>query len=150
MIRRILAYHLAMLVLLTNLGIPVFTHICHGQGTVRSSMLLPFGGCCAKKRQAEQPAQACHLTKKCEKQDNLSKPCCENKVSLARTDSDYSGGLTAWVLKSLSDIFVSPPAPVAAVFVSTFSRHFTSFQPHAPPVPLHGRSLLISKQTFRC
>lgn len=147
MINRILAYHLVMLVLLTNVGVPVFTHVCHGRGTVRSSLLLPPGGCCAKKRQV---VQSCHSTGKCEKAGILSKPCCENKVSIARTDSDYSDGLPAWALKSLADIFVSPPAPVADILVSAFSQHFISFQPHAPPVPLHGRSLLVSKQTFRC
>lgn len=150
MINRILAYHLAMLVLLTNVGIPVFTHVCHGQGTVRSSLLLPSGGCCAKKRQVAQPAQACHSIGKCEKAGIQPKPCCENKVSIARTNSDFSDELPAWALKNLGDIFVSPPAPVAVTLVSAFSQHFISFQPHAPPVPLHGRSLLVFKQIFRC
>ena len=150
MINRILAYHLVILVLLTNVGVPVFTHVCLGQGTVRSSLLLPPGGCCAKKRQVAQPAQACHPIGKCEMAGIQPKPCCENKVSIARTNSDYSDELPAWALKSLADIFVSPPAPVAVTLVSAFSQHFISFQPHAPPVPLHGRSLLVSKQTFRC
>ncbi len=150
MINRIIAYHLVILVLLTNVGIPVFTHVCHGQGTVRSSLLLPSGGCCPKKRQVAQPAQACHSTGKCEKAGIQPKPCCENKISIARTNSDFSDELPALALKSLGDIFVSPPAPVAVTLVSAFSTHFISFQPHAPPVQLHGRSLLIFKQTFRC
>jgi hypothetical protein len=150
MFQRILAYHLAILVLLTNVGIPVFTHVCHGQGTVRSSLLLPSGGCCGKKQQVEQPVQACHSTKKCEKPGIQQKPCCENKVSIARTDSDYFDGQGAWALKSLGNIFVSLPTSSATIPTSAFSQHIISFQPHAPPVQLHGRSLLVSKQTFRC
>lgn len=150
MVHRILSYHLAILVLLTNLGIPAFTHVCHGQGTVRSSLLLPSVGCCGKKRQVEQPAQACHSTKKCEKLGIQPKPCCENKVSVARTDAGYFDGQEARVIKRLSDILVSLPTSVVAMPILASSYHFVSFQPHAPPLQLHGRSLLVFKQTFRC
>lgn len=149
MLRHIFAYHLAILVLLTNVGIPVFTHVCHGQGTAKSSLLVPSSGCC-KRNQAVQKEQACQPTEQCEKTSTQPKPCCENRFFFAQKSFDLFDGLQTWVIKALADIFIGPPAPIAAISIATFIQHFFSFQPHAPPVPLHGRSLLVFKQVFRC
>lgn len=147
MIQRILAYHLAFLILFTNIGMPIFTHICHGQGTVQASLLLPTGGCCSKKQASKK---SCHAAKSCKKPGLNPKPCCENRVSLASADSSFTNNVINWSLKNLVDIFNSPATPIANFVVSTFSRRAISFLPHAPPLQLHGRSLLVFKQTFLC
>ncbi len=149
MLHRILAYHLAALVLLTNIGIPVFTHVCNGQGKEWSSVLLPARSCCSKKKEEAKP---CHSIKRhaCGKEGVQPKPCCENKTSLAQLHSTFLSDLESWPVKKLE---IAPQAFYAAAISTEFSFPLTTcfpFQPHTPPLPLHGRSLLISKQVFRC
>ena len=151
MLHRIFAYHLAALVLLTNIGIPVFTHVCHGQGKTWSSVLLPARSCCSKKK-SDNEVKPCHADdRSCEK-GMRPKPCCENHTSLLNTKSDFFNSHSTWVSKvktsqqEFDAIFsISLIPDFSSPSLSSFS-----FQPHAPPVPLHGRSLLIFKQTLRC
>lgn len=149
MLHHIFAYHLAALVLLTNIGIPVFTHVCHGQGKVWSSVLLPARSCCKKKKVVKE-VKACHAAERnCEK-GIQSKPCCENHAALLKTKSEFFNPLPAWVFNPLQQAFVALPVTDSTPGFSSFSHSCVPFQPHAPPVPLHGRSLLIFKQVFRC
>lgn len=148
MLQRILSYHLAILVLLTNLGIPVFTHVCHGQGKEWSSVLLPVRSCCSKKAEPEKPCQVQKNTH-CKK-GIKSTPCCENHASLAQLNTNLLADFQAWSVKKLDIVLpVFVFANQAIVFQSN-STTFSSFQPHAPPMPLHGRSLLLFEQVFRC
>lgn len=149
MLRKLFAYHLAALVLLTNIGIPVFTHVCNGEGKSWSSMLLPARSCCSKKKQMKS-VEACHVASRGCEQRIQSKPCCENHTQLLKTQSDFFNPLSEWVSKTLHQDFVALPLSDSAFNFFTFSQSFFSFQPHAPPVPLHGRSLLIFRQVFRC
>lgn len=149
MLRSILAYHLAFLVLLTNVGIPVFTHVCNGQGKSWSSILLPARLCCGKKKETK-PVEACHVADRSCKKGIQSRPCCENHAQLLKTQSDFFNPLSVWVVKTLQQDFVALPLSYSAFVFSAFSQTFSSFQPHATPMPLHGRSLLIFKQVFRC
>lgn len=149
MLHRIFAYHLAALVLLTNIGIPVFTHVCNGQGKEWSSVLLPARSCCSKQKAVKQD-KACHVADRgCEK-GIQPKPCCENRASVAQMHADFLTNLEAWSVKKLD---IALPALTLASEPISFLLYFSTsfpFRPHAPPVPLHGRSLLIFEQIFRC
>lgn len=148
MLQRIFAYHLAALVLLTNIGIPVFTHVCHGQGKEWSSLLLPARTCCSKKAEA---TRACHTQKKghCKK-GIQSKPCCENQSLLAQLNASFLGDFQNWSVKKLDNAMLAFAIANQALFFPSSTSKFSSFHPHAPPVPLHGRSLLVFEQVFRC
>ncbi|MBK9016426.1 MAG: hypothetical protein IPM82_21455 [Saprospiraceae bacterium] len=148
MVKRILAYHLVFLVLLTNIGLPVFTHVCNGQGKEWSSVLLPVRSCCSKKAEA---TKSCNSPKSghCKK-GIKSKPCCENHTSLVQLNGSFLANFQTWSVKKL-DIALPVFALANQAIVFPFSTStFSSFQPHAPPVQLHGRSLLIFEQVFRC
>ena len=149
MLHRIFAYHLAALVLLTNISIPVFTHVCHGQGKAWSSVLLPARSCCKAKKEAK-PAKACHPSEPSALQGIKPKPCCENHTGFLKTKSDCYNPLSVWVTKTFQLDFVALPFIDLPLCFSSFSQSGFSFQPHAPPVPRHGRSLLIFEQIFRC
>jgi|GEM_PF-3404049 len=145
---RILSYHLAILVLLTNLGIPVFTHVCHGQGKEWSSVLLPVRSCCSKKAKPEKP---CLDQKRAHcKKGIKSTPCCENHASLAQLNTNLLADFQVWSVKKLDIVLPVFDITTQAIVFSSTSAAFSSFQPHAPPMPLFGRSLLIFEQVFRC
>lgn len=148
MLQRILSYHLAILVLLTNLGIPVFTHVCHGQGKEWSSVLLPARSCCSKKAEPEKPCQN-HKSAHCKKGIN-STPCCENHASLAQLNTNLLADFQAWSVKKVEIVLPAFVLTNHSIVFQSNSTAFSSFQPHAPPMPLHGRSLLLFEQVFRC
>lgn len=148
MIRCILTYHLIALLVLTSIGIPIFTHVCNGQGMSWSSVLLPAKSCCSKKKAG---AKACHgITKMGCKKGINSKPCCENHTDWAQMESAFLANFEDWPVKKLEIISPAIPAILLPVNFSSFYTTYFSFQPHAPPLQRHGRSLLIFEQTFLC
>ena len=149
MVNRIIAYHLAALVLLTNVGLPVFTHVCNGQRKAWSSVLLPARSCCNEKKEIKSSG-ACHVAVPGNGQSLQPKRCCEDHTQFLKTESDFFNPLSLWAVKTLQQDFVALPlVDVTYGFVSV-SQAFSSFQPHPSPMPLHGRSLLIFQQIFRC
>ncbi|MCF8246388.1 MAG: hypothetical protein K9J37_16440 [Saprospiraceae bacterium] len=149
MIQRILAYHLAFLILFTNIGVPVFTHVCNGQGKVWTSVLGLGSSCCSKKKATK--AKVCHLPNQATKKKGIQpKPCCENKVTFQHQQSEFSNDIPSLEGNNFQKAVL--PTITGADFNSfSWSSDLSiSFQPHAPPVQLHGRSLLIFEQVFIC
>ena|SRR5687768_8869782 len=146
MIRQILTFHLAAILLLSNVGIPVFKHICHSQGKTWSSVVIPAKSCCSKKKLTG--VKPCHSTKTETGLD--SRPCCENQQDFLQLSVDY-------LQSQLGLTKCSPTFDFVGAFVfdykcdlATNSNHNRFPKTHGPPGNLYGRSLLISQQIFRC
>jgi hypothetical protein len=149
MAKRIIAYHFAFLVLLTNTWVPIFTHVCHGQNKTWSSVLVPAKSCCSK--QKDNKIKACHLEKHDVKNKGIRQtPCCENRAAFLHEHFDYSNAFSPLTVKALQKAL---PALGSSCWIplNSFSENIEfSFRPHAPPLKLHGRSLLIFEQIFLC
>lgn len=151
MLHRIIAISLTVLMLLTNVWVPVYSHICNGRGQAWHSILLPAKSCCSKSRtrnRCHPPASATTPVQ----QGLKKKACCENEIKFVLAASRCTAELSGWSLltSQLSPLaalpqqaFQCPYLPVVAV------PGFLSFWPHGPPAPLSGRWILIFKQVFR-
>lgn len=146
MIRQILTFHLATILLFSNVGIPLFKHICHTQGKTWSSLVVPAKSCCSKKK--VNGVKPCHSAKS--ETGLTSRPCCENQQNILQLSVDY-------LQSNMSLAKASPPLDLHDAFVFSInydldfhSNHNSFHRPHGPPGNLYGRSLLISQQTFRC
>ncbi len=149
MVQRILAYQLAFLILFTNIGVPVFTHICNGQGKVWTSVFGLGGSCCSKKKVTK--AKVCHPANVATNKKGIQpKPCCENRVAFQHLQSEFSNAIPNVEVKSLQKAISPAIADVNLNSFSWSSDLSISFRPHAPPVKSHGRSLLIFEQVFLC
>ena len=147
MLRKVITYHLAVLLLVTNIGIPVFTHICHTQSKSWASIYVPAKSCCSKKKAGM--TQECHNPIK-ERAEINRMPCCENQQDLIQLNASFLQSLcksdqgTAHFYLATSDIHI------LRIPFHENEDAFNSQKPHGPPEHLYGRSLLISEQVFRC
>ena len=146
MIRQILTFHLAAILLLSNVGIPVFKHICHSQGKTWSSVVIPTKSCCSKKKVTG--GNSCHTPKS--ETGLASRPCCENQQEIISLSVDYLQSHLALTKSSLIDDFVGAFVNNHKFDLVTNSDHNSLPKAHGPLRTLHGRSLLISQQVFRC
>lgn len=146
MLRRVLTYHLAVLVLLTNIGVPVFTHICYSQGKSWTSVLLPARSCCTHK-----VTPAADLTgrkdQKCCAARIQSSPCCDNEISLVQMDCDLPTQLAGEVI--MNGIGSALCISTTTSFSTELSNQ-CSFLPHAPPILSDGKSIILKLRTIRC
>jgi hypothetical protein len=149
MAKRIIAYHFAFLVLLTNTWVPIFTHVCHGQNKTWSSVVVPAKSCCSK--QKDNKIKACHLEQQEVQHKGICQtPCCENRAAFLHEHFDFSNAFSPLTVKELQKAL-----PILGSYscasLNSFSENIdVSFRPHAPPIQLHGRSLLVFEQIFLC
>mgnify|MGYP000883495900 FL=1 len=149
MLRRILAYHLAFIVLLTQVGIPVFTHYCRGKGETWVTAFREGKHCCAKKIRAvarcgDREDDSCRTSVK-------KPPCCENRAKLVKMRAEFMPVQVEWAPASalISIPALLPDQGLPALYPVVHDPAIF-FRPHAPPLYRHGRSLLIFEQLFRC
>ena len=149
MIRQFLTYYLITLLITSNIGIPVFTHICHSQAKSWSSICLPAKTCCSKTKSGDT-MKPCHPSTIKKGTGIKSRPCCENYSALIQLELDFIAKNSAnenplQVLLSNNTLVFECCYPTAF-----FSSCLSSNKAHGPPLSLYGRSLLISEQVFRC
>lgn len=150
MMRQIVTFHLAAILLLSNVGIPVFTHICHGQGKTWTSLYVPAKSCCTKKKLSTN-SFACHIPAKDNDSSSIkSRPCCENKDGLIQLDSDFAQKLPVFIKWSQTSLIFAVSLINQSLPGFLERESYSINKPHGPPIQLHGRSLLISQQVFRC
>jgi len=147
MLRRILTYNLAVLLLTTNIGIPVFTHICHTQAKSWSSIYVPAKSCCSKKK--DGMTAVCHLDLD-QKAQISRRPCCENHQDLIQLNADFLQTLSKPGVDSNSFHFIANNDAILHSFLCNGYDLLKTVRAHGPPVNLYGRSLLISEQVFLC
>ena len=149
MVRQILTYYLIGLLSITNIGIPVFTHICHSKAQSWSSILLPAKTCCSKKKNGDT-TKPCHPSSNKNDTGINKRPCCENHSEFVQLGVDF---IQKYMVTghSIQGPFINNILEIEC-FDSTvfFSSFLSSNKPHGPPLQLYGRSLLISEQVFRC
>jgi hypothetical protein len=141
------SFLLAFLVFLTQVGVPVYTHVCRGQEKTWHSIAVRAESCCpapeARTGWGEAGPES-GLTIR-------ETPCCEDYTALAALDTDYTKGASSFLVKSWPCSAAVLPTPgVAPELQAVFASAFHSFRPHAPPPRRWGRSLLIFKSVFRC
>lgn len=146
MLRQILTFHLAAILLLSNVGIPAFKHICNSQGKTWSSLIVPAKSCCTKKKVSA--AKPCHSAKN--EPGLASRPCCENRQDILQLSVDYLQSLLALTKSSQTIDFVGAFVGSYIYDLVSISNSKKFQQAHGPPRNLYGRSLLISQQVFRC
>lgn len=145
MLHRFIAIQLATLVLLTNVWVPVYTHVCNGRGQLWQSVGFQARSCCSR----SQTAKRCHPAPAKNRVGIHKKPCCENRIGFIQTHSTFTAGIGAIEFKCLASQPLPPPAMPALSGALTAALQSGLFWPHAPPLPLFGRSLLLFQQVFR-
>lgn len=146
MIRQILTFHLAAILLFSNVGIPVFKHICHSQGKTWSSVVIPAKSCCSKKKLTG--INPCHSAKS--ETGLASRPCCENQQDILQLNVDYLQSYLALTKASQTFDFIGTFVYNSKYELVADSNCKRFHKAHGPPRNLYGRSLLISQQIFRC
>ncbi len=147
MMRRLLTYHLTFLLLLTNVGVPVFTHVCHTQARSWSSIVIPAKSCCASAKEGI-PTGLCHFSHPSESPHFTTQPCCENHHGIIELEADFITGN----IKCPDQDKIIAPMPFESISdPGSIDQYYSTFhKPHGPPILLYGRSLLISISNFRC
>ena len=149
MVRQFITYYLISLLISSNIGIPVFTHICHSQAKSWSSICLPAKTCCTKKNSGDT-IKPCHPSPIKNGSGIKSRPCCENHSALVQLGVDF---ITKHTVNenSLQIPFINNTLAFECFDPTTFfSSCLSSNKPHGPPLFLYGRSLLIFEQLFLC
>lgn len=146
MFRQILSIPLVLLVLISNIGLPVYSHICNGRGKTWHRIARKPSGCCSSSKMVI----TCHR-EHCSPVPALQpRPCCENRFRLVQaTLPDFlvaGAEVHVPVLPSpLQHVVV--PQPLS--FLVAPILRTPCFWPHAPPLLAGGRFLLQLIQVFR-
>lgn len=141
---RIIAFSLAMLILLTSSGLTLDMHMC--QGNLKSFSLFGKAKSCvelAQKKQCHKTKKSCHEQISSEKK-TCKKGCCDNISTVIKLSTDLVEGQTA--------LYSAQNLQFAAVFVYTYFG-FTDYKPsphyfqHYKP-PLLNRDIPVLIQSF--
>lgn len=143
MTRIVLSIGLIFAILVSNVGVPVYRHVCHSMEKAWASAWIPAKSCCKKSSD--------DLTI-CADKDNEgitleARPCCENHMGYAQMESDF-GPSSPDAMK-----FHALAHAIASKWNSTglhaLVHKFQATILHPPPSLFHGRSLLAFTQVFR-
>ena len=147
LLRLILTYHLTFLLLVTNVGIPVFTHICHTQSKSWSSILIPAKSCCQKIK-SDGCSYSCHTTKESQAAEIGKLPCCEDQKSFLQLDVAYLQQLPDHTIQD-AQIVESTGSEFSSLLFLRGNEEIYN-KPHGPPLRSFGRQLLLSYGIIRC
>lgn len=145
--RQFKAIGFAVILLISNIGIPVYSHICHTLSRSWSSIYIPAKSCCSK------PGSAMSDNVCTDRNSYLpefsQRPCCENQKGLIQLESEFVQYLPQ-LLIALSDYLDADHFYYFSLSQYLPESKMLSQKPHGPPLLLYGRSLLIAEQIFRC
>ena len=147
LLRLILTYHLTFLLLVTNVGIPVFTHICYTQSKTWSSVFIPAKSCCQKKK-SDGYSSSCYSTKENYSTEIGNLPCCEDQNFFVQLEAIYLQQLPANTFHS--ELIIATSGPVLPSFDFFNGNDEIENKPHGPPLRDFGRQLLLSYGIIRC
>jgi hypothetical protein len=151
MLRHLVTYHLLAILLVSRIGIPVYSHVCHNVEGSWTSLYMPANACCSWTFM--QSSRGCCKTAVSTGQAQVKQvPCCENRSGFLAINSAFAL-LTKGLAKSQAQLLAETPIVVDQWIAATaFNRENSHSAPktHGPPAGFHGRSLLISQRVFRC
>ena len=153
-LRRLLALKLTLLVLVSQLYMPVHTHVCHGMGKSWSALWVKPDSCCKNKNSKSVEN---HIHHEHPEQVDLQwkqLPCCENHSSCLKMAGQYVKSVS----KSVSKSVVKTPEPERIVFSSplillpSYLRfdHVLSNRLQNPPPIRSGPETLCWYQVWQC
>lgn len=146
MVGKVFSYCISLLLLMTHVGMPVFTHECHSMGKAWSSFYIPAKSCCSGQK-GDASSQICHHNAEPHTAFNKM-PCCENHHGLIQLNSDFVHYKPMFNDLELQCVAIYPNLEFVAL--SSFPSTLHTTRSHGPPLKLYGRSLLISEQLFLC
>lgn len=149
-LRRLLAHHLALLVFVSQLYLPVNTHVCHGMGKIWSAIWVKPDSCC---KNTKAKIFKIHVHSEQTQRSKLEwkqLPCCESHISCLALAAQY--------VKSASSSVAKSPETTQAISCPLLKlcSSFLSFQNplcillHGPPPPRSGSEILTWHQVRRC
>ena len=147
MIRKIISYQLVFWMLISNIGVPVFTHICHGLNRSWASIVIPAKSCCSKDK-TDGCTDSCKKTETSSALNYTKAPCCDSYSDWAQLDADIIMTGSSGLSKSQqpADLLSTPARILISEKIAT---EVSSVLYHPPPLILSGRTLLLSKQVLR-
>ena len=149
MLRQIVSYNLVLLVLCSQVVLPVFSHVCHGMGRTWTSVFKQPDSCCKNKVKPDF-SFACQREGVCPVSTELKRtPCCESHATCLGIGLHFVKMATK-VFKSVWSSSFIEQKPTYPIFSSSqVATSFLYYHHHGPPVKLSGRSLLVMKQVFQ-
>jgi len=136
-IRIVIPWFLAALLLLGHVGVAMYTHVCEEEG-VSTSFFIPDNSHCEKEL-SDLPA-CCQKKKK--------KDCCHNETKVFKLQSDYS---TSFLRLNVDSPILAFDNHFFDLKSNTFvlKRQTSAFSGTDPPPLPFGREKLIRNQVFR-
>lgn len=147
LLRLLLTYHLTFLLLVTNVGIPVFKHVCYTQSKSWSSIFIPAKSCCQKIK-SNGCSSKCHAAKESLATEIGKLPCCEDQNFFLQLDTAYLQQLP--VNTTEVALTVSASGLVIPSLDFFCGNEEIENKPHGPPLRGFGRQLLLSYGIIRC
>ncbi len=140
---RIIAFSLAMLLLLTSSGLTLDMHLC--QGNLKSINLFGKAKSCvelAQKKQCHKATKSCHQQVDSEKK-SCKKGCCENQSTSIKLSTD--------LVEAQTPFFSVHDLQFVAVFVYAFELSNYTISTHLSKKykpPLLNRDIPVLIQSF--
>ena len=138
MLKSVILFLISVLILIGNIGIPIYTHECNEDGIFKTIFF-------ESKHCEEKLSQ---LPPCCQKEKSKSDDCCHNETKIIKLKADYSD--------AFSKIEVVHNEITLAQNYNPFSFSFTLIKNEPkkffgidPPPQLFGRQILIQNQVFR-
>ena len=148
--RTIISCSLCFVLLLSHVGLPVYTHVCHSMQKSWSSIYVPAKSCCSLKESTRSGA-ICLTGKDLDTKGPAFtlEPCCENIQDILQLDAEFS---FSQLFPGKEIHLFSPNFPVATDNDITLAGILTGSKAktNGPARMLYGRSLLVAEQVFRC
>ncbi len=149
MVKKALHIFLAMHLLISSIGLPVYEHICQKNGST-FSLFIESNNCCSKSN-IKSPKRSCGFRKTDDSSAKITKkPCCEDKITYNK-------------LEVISKDLMVDVSPVKELLTSTLNEYFTiNYLPQIPieqkslgfhlykPPPIHRVQFTILYQSFLC
>jgi hypothetical protein len=148
-LRKLLTYHLLLILLISRIGIPVYSHVCHDMAESWTSLFLPANACCSWTFQ-ENGHGCCSATVASCATAIEAAPCCENRTELLALNSGFVLLAQTFSKAQFNHVDATFFTLPGIAMIGKSHQPILDSKSHGPPMALHGRSLLIAEQVFRC
>jgi hypothetical protein len=138
MFKSVILICISVLLLIGNIGIPIYTHACKEDGVFRT---IFFESKHCEEKQSQLPS--C-----CQKEKSKKDDCCHNETKIIKLKADYSTAFSKIKVETNEIAFAQNN--FTFIFSSTlFQNETKKYSGIDPPPRLSGRQILIQNQVFR-